>query len=64
MVQFLAEQGLLETGLKYRSMVLPDTFIDQASPDRMYQVAALDAAHIEAKVLGVLGIGDIASVRA
>ena len=63
-VQFLAEQGLLETGLKYRSMVLPDTFIDQASPDRMYQVAALDAAHIEAKVLGVLGIGDIASVRA
>ncbi|NKB28820.1 MAG: 1-deoxy-D-xylulose-5-phosphate synthase [Rhodobacteraceae bacterium] len=62
--QFLAEQGLLETCLKYRSMVLPDIFIDQASPARMYQVAALDAAHIEAKVLATLGITDIASKRA
>jgi len=62
--QFLAEQGLLDTGLKYRSMVLPDIFIDQASPARMYEVAALDAAHIEAKVLLTLGITDIASKRA
>ena len=62
--QFLAEQCLLESGLKYRSMVLPDIFIDQASPARMYEIAALDAAHIEAKVLTTLGITDIASKRA
>jgi 1-deoxy-D-xylulose-5-phosphate synthase len=37
-------------------MVLPDTFIDQASPADMYAVAGLNAADIEAKVLTVLGI--------
>jgi 1-deoxy-D-xylulose-5-phosphate synthase len=37
-------------------MVLPDIFIDQASPERMYEVAGMDAAHIEAKVLQVLGV--------
>ena len=30
--QLLAEEGIFDTGLKYRSMVLPDTFIDHASP--------------------------------
>jgi 1-deoxy-D-xylulose-5-phosphate synthase len=37
-------------------MVLPDIFIDQASPEAMYRVAGLDAARIEAKVLEVLGV--------
>ena len=37
-------------------MVLPDTFIDQASPKAMYDVAAMNAEHIEAKVLDALGI--------
>jgi 1-deoxy-D-xylulose-5-phosphate synthase len=37
-------------------MVLPDIFIDQASPERMYQVAGMDAVQIEAKVLEVLGV--------
>ena len=37
-------------------MVLPDTFIDQASPKAMYDVAGMNAAHIEAKVLEALGI--------
>jgi 1-deoxy-D-xylulose-5-phosphate synthase len=37
-------------------MVLPDVFIDQASPERMYQVAGMDAPQIEAKVLEVLGV--------
>ena len=32
----LAERGVFDTGLKYRSMVLPDVFIDQASPEDMY----------------------------
>ena len=61
---FLAENGLLETGLKYRSMVLPDTFIDQASPEAMYDVAALNQRDIEAKVLATLGVADISTKRA
>ena len=52
----LAEEGVFDTGLKFRSMVLPDTFIDQASPEAMYSVAGMEAAQIEAKVLGVLGV--------
>ena len=52
----LAEEGVFDSGLKYRSMVLPDIFIDQASPEAMYRVAGLDAARIEAKVLDTLGI--------
>ena len=39
-----------------RTMTLPDRFIDHASPERMYEMAGLDAAHIEAKVLHVLGV--------
>lgn len=62
--QLLAEDGVFDTGLKYRSMVLPDTFIDQASPKDMYAAAAMNAEHIEAKVLQTLGIADIASRRA
>ncbi len=52
----LAEEGVFDGGLKFRSMVLPDTFIDQASPEAMYRVAGMEAAQIEAKVLGVLGV--------
>ncbi len=55
--QLLAEEGVFDTGLKYRSMVLPDIFIDQASPEAMYRVAGMEAAQIEAKVLQTLGIG-------
>jgi 1-deoxy-D-xylulose-5-phosphate synthase len=54
--QLLADEGVFDRGLKFRSMVLPDIFIDQASPERMYEVAGMDAAHIEAKVLQVLGV--------
>ena len=61
--QFLAEQGLLDGGLRFRSMVLPDTFIDQAGPEAMYRIAGLQAADIEAKVLGALGVA-MASRRA
>jgi len=52
----LAEEGVFDRGLKFRSMVLPDVFIDQASPAAMYAVAGMSAAQIEAKVLGVLGV--------
>ena len=54
--QLLADEGVFDHGLKYRSMVLPDTFIDHASPEAMYRSAGMDAAQIEAKVLEVLGV--------
>ena len=55
----LAEEGAFDDGLKFRSMVLPDIFIDQASPRDMYAVAAMNAEHIEARVLDVMGVADI-----
>ncbi|MFN7810271.1 MAG: transketolase C-terminal domain-containing protein, partial [Pseudanabaena sp.] len=54
--QFLAEQGALDRGLKVRSMVLPDRFMDHDKPDVMYALAGLDAAGISAKVRQVLGV--------
>jgi len=54
--QLLAEEGIFDRGLKFRSMVLPDVFIDQASPEAMYAVAGMNAAQIEAKVLAALGV--------
>ena len=54
--QLLSDEGVFDRGLKFRSMVLPDTFIDQASPERMYEIAGMDAAQIEEKVLAALGV--------
>ncbi|WP_170525592.1 1-deoxy-D-xylulose-5-phosphate synthase [Ruegeria arenilitoris] len=62
--QLLADEGVFDRGLKYRSMVLPDIFIDQASPADMYAVAGMNAENIEAKVLAVLGIASIGEKRA
>jgi 1-deoxy-D-xylulose-5-phosphate synthase len=60
----LAEAGVFDNGLKFRSMVLPDIFIDQASPRDMYTVAEMNAGDIEAKVLDTLGITSLASKKA
>jgi 1-deoxy-D-xylulose-5-phosphate synthase len=49
----LAENGLFDKGLKFRSMTLPDIFIDQDTPEKMYDVAGLNAKHITQKVLDV-----------
>jgi 1-deoxy-D-xylulose-5-phosphate synthase len=54
-LQTLAEHGALDHGLKVRSMVLPDAFIDQDSPTAMYAKAGLDAKGIVAKVFAALG---------
>ncbi len=62
--QLLAEAGALDGGLKFRAMVLPDTFIDQSSPEDMYATAGMNAAQIEAKVLATLGISHIGEKRA
>ena len=57
--QLLADEGAFDHGLKFRSMVLPDIFVDQATQHDMYAVAGLNAADIRAKVLSVLGIAQI-----
>ena len=49
----LAENGIFDKGLKFRSMILPDVFIDQDTPERLYDVAGLNAKHITQKVLEV-----------
>ncbi len=54
-LQALAEHGVLDSGLKVRSMVLPDVFIDQDSPAAMYAQAGLDAKGIVAKAFAALG---------
>jgi len=59
--QLLAEQCVFDAGFRFRSMVLPDSFIDQSSPADMYRVARLNAEDIAAKVLDVLGVADINS---
>ena len=57
--QLLSDEGVFDHGLKFRSMVLPDTFIDHNSPAAMYADAAMNAPDIEAKVLDVLGVSKI-----
>jgi 1-deoxy-D-xylulose-5-phosphate synthase len=54
-MQYLAEEGLLDGNLKFRAMTLPDRFIDQDSPANMYIQAGLDSAAIVEKVFGLLG---------
>ena len=51
---FLNEKNLLDKGIKFRSMILPDIFIDHDKPENMYKVAGLDAASIENKVIDTL----------
>ena len=59
----LASEGVFDRGLRFRSMVLPDAFLDQAAPVQMYEQAGLQAANIEATVLGALGV-DVLGRRA
>src|SRR5436309_809138 len=54
-VQALAVNGVLDGGLKMRSMMLPDVFIDQDSPAAMYAQAGLDAKGIVATAFAALG---------
>ncbi len=54
-LQLLSDRGALDRGLKIRTMVLPDTYIDHDKPERMYAGAGLDAAGIVKKVFEALG---------
>ena len=52
--QMLSEKGIFDKGLKIRSMILPDQFIDQDTPENMYKTAGLDSQAIEQKVFEAL----------
>jgi len=52
--QMLSERGIFDKGMKIRSMILPDQFIDQDIPENMYKTAGLDAGAIEQKALDAL----------
>jgi 1-deoxy-D-xylulose-5-phosphate synthase len=54
----LAEHGLLDKGLKVRTLTLPDVFQDQDSPEKMYEQAGLDARSVAATAIKALGRGD------
>ena len=49
----LAEKGIFDKGLKFRSLMLPDIFIDQDTPEKMYDVAGLNAKQITEKILDI-----------
>ena len=50
----LAEKGIFDKGLKFRSMNLPDKFIEQNTPEKMYEIAGLNASQISEKILDIL----------
>ena len=50
----LAEKGIFDKGLKFRSMNLPDKFIEQDTPNKMYEIAGLNASQISKKILDIL----------
>ncbi|MDP6427673.1 MAG: 1-deoxy-D-xylulose-5-phosphate synthase [Rhodospirillales bacterium] len=54
-MQFLANNGLFDDGLKFRTMVLPDNFIDQDKPDAQYELAGLKRRDMVATALLALG---------
>ncbi|MCO8144717.1 1-deoxy-D-xylulose-5-phosphate synthase [Rhodovulum tesquicola] len=62
--QLYAERGVFDRGLKFRAMMLPDIFIDQANPADMYAVARLNARDIETRVIEVLGASGAAMRQA
>ena len=49
-MQLLSDRGVFDRGLKFRSMILPDIFIDQDTPEKMYEIAGLDSSSIANKV--------------
>jgi 1-deoxy-D-xylulose-5-phosphate synthase len=58
----LAEKGIFDKGLKFRSMTLPDIFIEQDNPKKMYDIAGLNADQISKKILDILFTKDAIKV--
>ena len=67
-LDFLARSGALDRGLKVRPMRLPDIFIDQDKPEKMYEIAGLNASSMVETALAALGlqseIAELAAIRA
>lgn len=57
-LQHMAGQGLLDNGLKIRTMALPDALIDHDKPEIQYEKAGLDAKAIVKTALGALGMSE------
>ena len=51
---FLSDKGIFDKGLKFRSMTLPDKFIEQDNPKKMYESAGLNSTQISKKILDIL----------
>ncbi len=54
-LHFLSDDGLLDGGIKVRTMTLPDIYQDHDSPAKMYDLARLNAPHIVETVMRALG---------
>ena len=63
-MQFLASEGLLDNGLRVRTMTFPDRFIDQDKPPVQYEKAGLTAHHVVATALAALGRAEEAAEAA
>ncbi|MBW3096954.1 1-deoxy-D-xylulose-5-phosphate synthase [Pseudohoeflea coraliihabitans] len=63
-LHFLTSEGLLDHGLKVRPLAMPDIFMDQAKPEKMYAKAGLDRTAILSAVFAALGVGGADSIRA
>ena len=57
-MQFLANEGAFDQGLKFRAMTLPDLFIDHDKPEKQYELAGLKRTDIVATALMALGEAD------
>lgn len=55
-MQYLTLEGLLDGGLKFRPMTLPDIYIDQDKPEEQYKLAQLNSEHMVAMALKALGL--------
>ncbi|MBT7582672.1 MAG: 1-deoxy-D-xylulose-5-phosphate synthase, partial [Kordiimonadaceae bacterium] len=62
-LDYLSNEGLMEQGLKVRTLKLPDIFIDQDSPDEMYKTAGLTSEDIIKTALHALGHNDLNSTQ-
>ncbi|MBS0234106.1 MAG: 1-deoxy-D-xylulose-5-phosphate synthase [Proteobacteria bacterium] len=63
-LKFLSDEGLLDRGLRVRSKVLPDVFVEHGKPEAMYEAAGLNASGIIETVFAALGRADVLSERA
>jgi 1-deoxy-D-xylulose-5-phosphate synthase len=55
-MHYLATEGLLDGGLRFRPLVLPDVFLDQDKPEKQYERAGINARGIVAAALNALGL--------